>query len=198
METRSERLGQELGRLARCHPRSIKVMLILALCVGLAAWASYPPKILAIDNACMPDSFWKAVSADIYGDVFWWRQIGASAAYREKLEQENLELSKLHSKSLERPSEIVSTSDPIENWNNFLEEQYRLYPQLAPTPVQRYASQLRAQADKYTQRLNAQADAIEFADLIERQAISRAQTISWLTICETKMGRRFGTVPSKF
>lgn len=166
METRAERFGRALGRLSRDHPRSSKAALVFAACLGIAVWASYPPKELAIDNACMPDGFWRAVSEAVYGDKFWRPQIHAVITDLKRLERE--------------PRVIAAANAQIEaqlqKSNAFLEEQYRQHPQLAPSPAQQHASQLRAHADT-----------IEAAELDATVNALRARRIDWLIRCGAKL-----------
>lgn len=175
MDTRSERLGRELGRLARRHPRLTKAAVAFSACLGLAVWASYPPKELAIDNACMPDGFWTAVSEAAYGDKFWRRQIQAVNHGLQWLEREPKVIAVANAK----------IDSQLQKSNAFLEEQYRRFPQLAPTPAQQYAFQLRELADKVENE--------EMLAASERAAeASRARRIDWLIRCGAKMEQQHG------
>ncbi len=171
METNSERLGRELGLMVRRHPRFSKACMAFVLGISALAWATYPPETLRINDACMPISSLQTASASIYGDRFWRRQIQASIVERERLERELLAVAAIA--ALQGEGELKV--------NALLEEQYRLYPQLAPTRAERYASQLRTQAD-----------AIEAAELQANVNVLRAREIEWLTRCEGEMLRQLG------
>lgn len=184
MDTRSERLGRELGRLARQHPRSTKAAVAFVACLGLAVWASYPPKELAIDNACMPDGFWKAVSEAVYGNKFWRRQIQAVTTGLQSLEREPIAIAAANAQIASANAQIEAQ---LQKSKAFLEEQYGRFPQLTPSPAQQYVSQLRELADK-----------VENEEILAASetaaAAMRARRIDWLIRCAAKLEQQHGGV----
>ena len=109
----------------------------LAILAALAVYATWPGTDTMDYTTCEPKAGFSHLSASIYGRFFWEQALERARALAGRKTMEDI---------------LRSAERQTKQRNQSLEEIYKKYPKMAPTPDERAAQRLREQADQIEQR----------------------------------------------
>ena len=134
--------------------------------IALATTALLPSTELSITDSCQIDGPIQKLKSAVQGQRYWVNQLQLLDEEVRYLETQPERITKVQQMVDEKTTEV------LEKNRQFMEELYSKYPELRPAPRQRVADELRKQAD-----------AIEFAEVLDRLERMNAKRIRSLAAC---------------
>jgi hypothetical protein len=153
------------------QPATRARIIVLACIAGasIAVWLTWPSTGQIKVDTCSPNSILAEISAMTHGKGFWRVQLDDIGRQRNAADNWDQNQTKIE----------AEIDEAIAKGNAQVEELYQKYPTLAPSQP--------SQADRMTEQLRAQADAIEIANVKRMASEQMQKRLPLLRQCETKI-----------
>jgi len=141
---------------------------ILLLTIGVTALIAllWPPQRLSVTESCNPDGTVSRVKALVQGRRWWRYQLGFLDLEIQRCKDEPARHARIRADVEALKTQTRQTMEGL----------YKEHPELRPSPEQRAADELRAQAD-----------ALEQAELEEFIEKARVKELEWLSACRPQI-----------